>query len=144
MSKEIKLPFRRRDELEKPINKRPDFGSNVVPRSIGDLIHRHGENLIGEIVEIISGTYYVVRGISYLKGETEMRGFRATQLGDYTRIRPRIVFMPSNARVIITNSLKRRALSTNSHEYKKILQEINKEGGNIEIPPERKGQFNLH
>ena len=123
--------------------KRPDFGSSIAPNPINTLIQKHGESLIGEIVGTKSGTYYVVRGISYLKNEAAIRGFRATQLGDYTKSRPHIVFMPGNASVVITNSLKKSVLLTNKNEYKKILQEINDEGGNVEIPLEKKSGFDI-
>lgn len=124
-------------------SKRPDFGTSIVPRRIADLIKRHGESLIGEVVGTRSGTYYVVRGINYMDGEQKMLGFRATQLGDYTKSRPHKVFMPGNSSAYITNDLKNIVLSTNNIEYRKILEEINEEGGNVEIPPIKKTGFDI-
>ncbi|RLC33016.1 hypothetical protein DRH13_00380 [Candidatus Woesebacteria bacterium] len=128
---------------EKPIKRRPDFGTSIVPQSIGILIREYGDDLVGEVVGTKSGTFYVIRGISHFAGKTEMQGFRATQLGDYTKIRPHIVFMPSNASVIITNTLKDAVLATDGVEYRKILQEINEEGGNVEIPSRKKEGFDI-
>jgi hypothetical protein len=120
-----------------------DFGTNIAPQLIEDLIENHGNYLAGEVVGTRSGTFYVIRGISSFAGKTKIRGFKATQLGDYTKSRPRIVFMPGNASVIKTNTLREAVLATNGIEYRKILQEINEEGGNVEIPPEKKGGFNI-
>ena len=139
MFRKEREPYYRRPE--KP--KSSDFGSSIAPQPISSLIDKHGESLIGEVVGTRSGTYYVVRGISYLKGETKMLGFRASQLGDFTKSRPRIVFMSGSASAILTNSIKQYALITDSVEYRKILQEINDEGGNVEIPPEKKTEFDI-
>ena len=134
-------PYRHKSE-NKP--KDQDFGTSVVPQLIEDLIENHGNYLVGEVVGTRSGTFYVIRKIGHFAArKTKMQGFRATQLGDYTKSRPHIVFMPGNASVIITNTLKKTVFATDGIEYRKILQEINKEGGNVEIPPEKKGGFDI-
>ena len=135
-----RLPYHYRHE-EKP--EQPDFGTSIVPRPIEDIINKHGDDLIGEIVGTRSGTYYVIRGISHFAGRSKMRALRATQLGDFTKSRPHVVFMPENASAYISNFLKEFVLANNMIEYRKILQEINDEGGNIEIPPVKKSSFDI-
>ncbi|RLC31043.1 hypothetical protein DRH13_03575 [Candidatus Woesebacteria bacterium] len=120
-----------------------DFGTSIAPQLIEDLIENHGNYLVGEVVGTRSRTFYVIRGISSFTGKAKIRGLKASQLGDYTKSRPHIVFMPGNASAIITNTLRETVLATNGIEYRKILQEINEEGGNVEIPPEKKGGFNI-
>lgn len=126
-----------------PTRERPDFGAKTVPQPVDALIKKYRRDLVGEIVGTRSGTYYVIRGISYLAGKTNTEVLRATQLGDITKTRPPVVFIRGNASVILYNTLKESALITNGIEYRKILKEIYKEGESVEIPPEKKGEFDI-
>ena len=72
-----------------------------------------------------------------------LKGLKVTQLGDYTKIRPHILLMPNDARGIVANSVRNIALAASGEEYRKILLEIKEEGGNVEIPPEKKNSFDI-
>lgn len=121
---------------DKPISRRQDFGARIVPEFIVNLKRQHGADLVGEIVETKSGTHYVIRRIT-------KDGVEATQLGDYTKSRPHIVLMPNDARGILADPIRNIALATSRNEYRKILLEIKEEGGDVEIPPEKKIGFDI-
>ena len=127
---------RNRGFYEEPPKSRADFGTRIIPEFVIDLKRRHGTTLVGEIIGTKSGTYYVIRAITD-------RGFEATQLGDYTKSRPRIVTMPNDAKGIMANPISDIALANNHNEYRDILLEIKAEGGDVEIPPKKGGGFDI-
>lgn len=104
------------------------------PQLIAFLKRRHGENLVGEIIETNSGSHYVVR-------EVIKEGLKASPLGGYRKDRPHIVTIPKDASGIVAD--KKKIASRHRQSYKNILLEINEEGGNVEIPPENNDLFDL-
>lgn len=106
----------------------------VKPRSISFLKHQYGEILVGEIIETRSGSHYVIR-------KTTEEGLEASPLGEYRGDRPHIVTLPNDASGIVAG--KRKITSRHRQSYKNILLEINEGGGNVEIPLENKGLFDI-
>ena len=104
------------------------------PQTIGYYKRRYGENLIGEIFEAPSGSHYVIRKIVE-------KGLEASPLGEYRDDRPHIVTISSATSGIVTD--KKKAGCRHKIDYIKILLEIKEEGGNIEIPPEKNGRFDV-
>ncbi len=104
------------------------------PQLITIFKHQYGENLAGEIIETGSGSRYVVR-------RTVEEGLEASPLGEYRNDRPHIVILPNNASGIVVD--RKKIGSRHKTGYKKILLEIREEGGNVEIPPESNGFFDL-
>ena len=106
----------------------------LKPQPIVVFKHQYGESLAGEIIETGSGSHYVVRKVVE-------EGLEASPLGEYRSDRPHIVTIPNDASGIVVDRKKigfRYKVS-----YKEILLEIKEEGGNVEIPPENNGLFDL-
>lgn len=106
----------------------------LKPQLIAIFKSQYGENLTGEIIETRSGSHYVVR-------RTVEEGLEASPLGEYRSDRPRIVILPNDASGIVID--RKKIGSRHKVSYKKILLEIREKGGDVEIPPENNGLFNL-
>jgi len=104
------------------------------PRLIAFLKRRYGEVLIGEIIETKSDSRYVVRKIV-------KEGLKASPLGEYRSDRPHIVTLPNDANGRVAD--KKKIASRHRENYRNILLEIKKEGGNVEIPSENNNLFDL-
>jgi len=114
----------------RPINKE----RGMKPQLIAFFKHQYGETLVGEIIETRSDTHYVIRKII-------KEGLEASPLGEYRNDRPHVVTLPNDASGIVAD--KKRIASRHRESYKKILFEIKEEGGNVEMPLENNGLFNL-
>ncbi len=104
------------------------------PQTMGFYKRQYGENLVGEIIETISGSHYVIRKVV-------KEGLEASPLGEYRGDRPHIVTISSAASGIVAD--KKKIGFRHRTDYKKILLEIQEEGGNVEMPPEKNGLFDL-
>ena len=106
----------------------------LKPQLIAFFKRRYGETLVGEIFETKSSSFYVIRKV------TE-EGLEASPLGQYKSDRPHIVTLPNEANGMMAD--KEKITSRHGRSYKKILLEIKKEGGNVEIPPEKNSLFDM-
>ena len=104
------------------------------PQLIAIFKSQYGENLTGEIIETRAGSHYVVR-------RTVEEGLEASPLGEYRSDRPHIVILPNDASGIVID--RKKIGSRHKASYKKILLEIREKGGDVEIPPENNGLFDL-
>ncbi len=106
----------------------------LKPQLIAIFKSQYGENLTGEIIETRSGSHYVVRKVVE-------KGLEASPLGEYRSDRPHIVTIPNDASGIVVD--RKKIGPRHKTSFKKILLEIKKEGGNVEIPPENNSLFDL-
>lgn len=106
----------------------------LKPQLIVVLKKQHGENLVGEIIEARSDSHYVVRKVT-------KKGLEASPLEEYRSDRPHTVTLPNGASGMVVD--KNKVTSRYKKKYRNILLEINKEGGNVEIPLENKDLFDL-
>jgi hypothetical protein len=106
----------------------------LKPQLIAFLKHRYRDILIGEVIETKSDSHYVIRKIT-------KEGLEASPLGEYRSDRPHIVTLPNDANGRVAD--KKKIVSRHKESYRKILLEINEEGGSIKIPLENNGLFDL-
>jgi len=104
------------------------------PQTMGFYKRQYGESLVGEIIETISGSHYVIRKVV-------KEGLEASPLGEYRNDRPHIVTISSATSGIVAD--KKKIGFRHRTDYKKILLEIQEEGGSVEMPREKNSPFDL-
>jgi hypothetical protein len=124
-------------ENDNNVPQKPDYGTDLKRKPIAEHRQSHGDALIGAVAEGSNNTFYVIRDVS------SKYWVEATQLGDHTKARPNPLNLPNSARYVISNLTQSFGLIHHQDEYRKILAELEAEGKEVYIPPEKRGQFDI-